>query len=204
MYPTGGASLAWLLPLFAMLPLLAACTPRYNWRDVDGPGGAYRVHLPSRPATMTRQIHIRGLPVAMTMQGARVDENAFTVGMMQLDGGQQRFEQRPERPLEQRPDQAPEQILLAMREQMLRNIGASPATPARDARIDRVDADGRKTGTIRAQAISASGTGKYAKLQLQARFVLWKGHALQIVAIGPTMEPEESSHFIESLRLVEE
>jgi hypothetical protein len=39
-------------------------------------------------------------------------------------------------------------------------------------------------------------------MQMFARFVLWEGHALQIVALGPGIDPEKAGHFLDSLRLV--
>src|SRR5690606_6357994 len=92
--------------------LLAACSPEYDWRDIRAPGGEYRVHLPATPVSMTRRIHLEALEVEMTMQGARVKDNSFTVAEVPL------------------PGLPAERILLAMREQMLRNIGAPPSLPA--------------------------------------------------------------------------
>lgn len=138
---------------------------------------------------MTRRIHLEGLAVDMIMQGARVNENSFTVAVVPL----------PSKPADT-VGMSPERILLAMREQMLRNIGAPPSTPVQGANVDLVDAGGNKVGAMQMQAISARGSGKHAAVELRARFALWQGHALQIVAIGPGIEPEQASHFLDSLR----
>ncbi len=174
--------------------LLAACSPEYDWRDIRAPGGEYWVQLPARPATMTRRIHLEGLAVDMSMQGARVAENSFTVALVPLpgSGGGQA----------EAAGMSAERILLAMREQMLRNIGALALTPTEDAEVDLVDAERRKVGALPVQAIGARGTGKHADMQMFARFVLWEGHALQIVALGPGIDPEKAGHFLDSLRLV--
>lgn len=181
------------LIVLAATVLLAGCTPDYDWRDIRAPGGEYWVHLPARPATMTRQIHLEGFAVEMTMQGARVDENAFTVALVALPGQ-----------TAEAAGMSPERILLAMREQMLRNIGAPVSTPPDVANVDLVGVDGRKVGTVQVQAITAKGTGKHADMELRARFALWRGHALQVVAIGPGIEPEQAGHFLDSLRLVQQ
>jgi hypothetical protein len=181
-------------PMLAVF--LVACSPEYDWRDIRAPGSEYWVQLPAKPATMTRRIHLEGLAVDMTMQGARVKDNAFTVALVPLpdqSGGQA-----------EAAGMSADRILLAMREQMLRNIGAPPATPSQEADVALVDADGRKIGVTQMHAISARGTGAHANMQMLARFVLWRGHALQIVAVGPGMGPEEAAHFLDSLRLVKQ
>lgn len=170
---------------------LAACSPEYDWRDIRGPDGSYWVQLPARPATMTRQIHLEGFEVEMTMMGAKVRDNAFTVAVVPLPGRQA-----------ETAGMTPERVLAAMREQMLRNIGASPSTPAETVAVDLVDADGGKAGQTQLQAISARGSGKHADMQLRGRFGLWQGRALQIVGIGPQLDPEQTEHFLDSLRLV--
>ena len=80
------------LRLFAMTAavaaawLLSACAPEYNWRDIRGSDGDYWVQLPAKPSTMSRRIHLEGYEVEMTMQGAKVRENAFTVARVPLPG----------------------------------------------------------------------------------------------------------------------
>ena len=66
--------------------LLSACAPEYNCRDIRGPGGDYWVQLPAKPAVMSRRIHLEGYEVDMTMQGAKVRQNAFTVAQVPLPG----------------------------------------------------------------------------------------------------------------------
>lgn len=171
--------------------VLAGCTPEYDWRDIRGPAGEYWVQLPSKPAVMMRRIHLQGFQVEMTMQGARVKENAFTVALVPL----------PSQPAEA-AGMSPEVILAAMREQMLRNIGAAPSTPTQVTAVDVVDLEGRKVGRMPLQAVSATGTGRHADLQMRGRFGQWRGHALQIVAVGPQLDPEQADHFLDSLRLV--
>jgi hypothetical protein len=89
-----------------------------------------------------------------------------------------------------------------MREQMLRNIGAPAATPTHEVDVDLVDASGRKLGQAQLQAVDTRGTGKNAGMEMHARFGVWQGHALQIVAIGPQLEAEQTEQFLNSLRLV--
>lgn len=180
-----------LLAGLAAALLLAGCAPEYDWRDVRGPGGDYWVQLPSRPATMTRRIHLEGAEVEMTMQGAKVGERSFTVASVPLPAS-----------AAEAAGMTPERMLVAMREQMLRNIGAPPTTPTQAVAVRLVDADGRDAGKTQLQSVSAGGTGKHAHMELHGRFGLWQGHALQIVVIGPQPDPQQTEHFLESLRLV--
>jgi hypothetical protein len=171
--------------------LLAGCAPEYDWRDIRGPGGDYWVQLPAKPAVLTRRIHLEGHEVEMTMQGAKVKENAFTVALVPLPASKA-----------EAAGMTPERMLAAMREQMLRNIGASTTTPTHEVDVALVDADGRKLGQAQLQAVTARGTGKHAAMEMHARFGLWQGHALQIVGLGPRLEAEQTAHFLDSLRLV--
>jgi hypothetical protein len=171
--------------------LLAACAPDYDWRDVRGPNGDYWVQLPARPATMTRRIHLEGVEVEMTMQGAKVGDSAFTVAVVPLPT-----------PDAEAAGMTPDRMLAAMREQMLRNIGAPPATPTHPVSVRLVDADGRETGKAQLQAVTARGDGKHAGMTLSGCFGLWQGHAVQIVGMGPDLDPEQTAYFLESLRLV--
>jgi|GEM_PF-276834 len=177
---------------------LAGCFPTYDWREIKAPGGEYRVHLPAKPATLSRQIHLEALAVEMTMQGARVEENTFTVAMVPVPAGSDgKANQSASGKAE-----SGEEILRAMREQMLRNIGAEPSTPSRPVAVIVVDDDGAKIGEVNAQEVAAVGSGKSVGLEMRARFVLWQGQALQIVAIGPRVDPEQAVYFLDSLRLV--
>lgn len=187
---------------------LAGCFPTYDWREIKAPGGEYRVHLPAKPATLTRQIHLETLAVEMTMQGARVEENAFTVAMVPVPAGsdgkanQSAAGDAASGPGESGQAEPGEEILRAMREQMLRNIGAEPSIPSRPVAVIVVDDSGTKLGEVKAQGVAAAGAGKSAGMEMRARFVLWQGQALQIVAIGPRVDPEQADYFLDSLRLV--
>jgi hypothetical protein len=64
--------------------LLAACSPKYDWREVRGGSAPFTVTLPGKPATHTRAIHLGDLPVTMTMTAAKVDQVTFAVGTAEL------------------------------------------------------------------------------------------------------------------------
>lgn len=72
-----------LLPLLLALSL-AACSPKYDWRDYRSNDAPYAVLFPAKPATQTRGIKLDQLDVSMTMSGADVDGVVFAVGSAQL------------------------------------------------------------------------------------------------------------------------
>ena len=178
----------------ATLSALAGCSPDFDWRELPAPGGEYRVQLPGRPAVMTRPIHLEGIPVEMTMQGARVGETSFTVAVVPLPGSGAAGSSAAV--------VGPDRVVAAMRAQMLRNIGAAPETPAREVEVDLIDADGRRVGRLAMQAVAADGVGRHAGTHLEARFGHWQGRALQAVVAGPPVAAAEVEQFFGSLRLL--
>ncbi|MGE0798412.1 MAG: hypothetical protein AB7G13_04390 [Lautropia sp.] len=166
------------------LAVLAACTPKYDWREAAPAGADYRVRLPARPATLSRRIHLEDLEVEMAMLGAQVDDVAFTVAVVPA------------------PAADAERIVNAMRTQMLRNVGAPVTAPITTVAVALIDRDGRALGQLPLQAVAADGSGSHAGKRIEARFGSWQGHALQAVIVGPPVDPQQSEQFFESLRLV--
>src|SRR5690606_17956379 len=62
----------------------AACTPDYNWRQAGSVDAGARVLLPARPASMSREVSLDGQAVEMSMEGARIDKQTFTVAWLAL------------------------------------------------------------------------------------------------------------------------
>lgn len=124
------APLLALAPVLLALVLLAGCNPTYNWREVAGPDASYRVLFPAKPATVTRDIDLDGLRVAMTMTAAEVEGATFAVGTAEA------------------PDTVRARAALAaMRLALARNIGASAGPIAADAQpTAAIDARGVRNG----------------------------------------------------------
>ncbi len=59
--------------------LLAACSPKYDWRELPAAGDAIRVTYPARPAEEVRDLQVEGMPLRMTMKAAEVDRAMFAV-----------------------------------------------------------------------------------------------------------------------------
>jgi hypothetical protein len=64
--------------------VLSACSPKHNWREVQGSNVPYSVLLPAKPASYSRPVNLDGLPVTMTMTAAEVDGVTFAVGTAEL------------------------------------------------------------------------------------------------------------------------
>jgi hypothetical protein len=178
-----GASVA-LLALAA-----AACTPAYNWREVAPDGAALRVMLPAKPASMAREIDLDGLPVTMTMHGARADEQTFVVAWVPL------------------PDADPatgERAVAAMAAGMLRNIGAGAdgAVERTERRLPLVDPRGARVGEQVALELIAGGTKPAPGTTLHAVFVARGARAWQAVALGTPLDADAAKTFVDSFALV--
>ncbi|MGV8898645.1 MAG: hypothetical protein ACOH2B_05275 [Burkholderiaceae bacterium] len=84
-FPFSPSVLRMRLPmLLVVLCLLAACSPRLNWRQVDGVDAPFAVLMPAKPSTLSRSIDLDGLPVTMSMTAAEVDGVTFAVGVIDL------------------------------------------------------------------------------------------------------------------------
>ncbi|MEO8598312.1 MAG: hypothetical protein ABI656_00610, partial [bacterium] len=84
-FPCTPSILRMRLPMLAVvLCLLSACSPRLNWRQVDGVDAPFVVLMPAKPSTLSRPIDLDGLPVTMSMTAAEVDGVTFAVGVIAL------------------------------------------------------------------------------------------------------------------------
>lgn len=121
---------------------LAACSPKFNWRDYSSQDAPFRAMFPEKPATHTRTVDLDGMKVEMTMTAADVDGTMFAIGTAEAPDA----------------DKA-EAALAAMKTALVRNIGATitsekagkasaqaGATAVRGAAID-IEAAGMRNGT---------------------------------------------------------
>jgi hypothetical protein len=96
------------LACVAFVSLVAACSPKFDWREVRGTNAPFVVLLPAKPASHTRTVNLDGLQVPMTMTAADVDGVTFAVGTAEL------------------PDAAQAaRALAAMKTALVRNIGGT-------------------------------------------------------------------------------
>ena len=171
--------------------LLTGCSPQLDWRESRLPGGEVLVQLPGRPASMTRQIHLRSEEIRMTMVGAEVEGQAFTVA---IAGGEEGIS-----------DDDIARRLDDMREQMLRNIATSfdSATESRQLPLPVLDGAGARRGTREAAFLDARGAPPHERIRMQAAFFTARRAAAQAVVIGQRFDELAARHFFASLRIVE-
>ncbi len=73
-----------VLMLAGLLPLLGACSPRHDWREVRLADGQARVLMPAKPSSRTRELPLGSLQVDYTLTVAEVDGTVFAVGHARL------------------------------------------------------------------------------------------------------------------------
>ncbi|HYC41503.1 MAG TPA: hypothetical protein VEB70_00795 [Noviherbaspirillum sp.] len=157
----------------ACIALLAACSPKFDWREVRGSAAPFVVLLPAKPASHTRTINLDGIEVSMTMTAADVDGVMFAVGTAEL------------------PDEArAQQALAAMKTALVRNIGGS-------VRKETVSAPGALPRTINIEAAGAESR------VLFGRFVANGRHIYQVIAVGKenALPPEAVDTFLTSFKI---
>jgi len=64
--------------------LVAACSPRYNWREVDVADGHVRAAFPDRVSTETRDLRLDTHTLRFTLATATVGEAVFAIGSAPL------------------------------------------------------------------------------------------------------------------------
>ncbi|MBO9353282.1 hypothetical protein GG851_04705 [Bordetella petrii] len=73
--------------LLGVALLVAACTPSYNWREMDVADGHAHAAFPAKVQTQTREIALGGQTLRFTLSMAEVDGAMFAVGHAPLPPG---------------------------------------------------------------------------------------------------------------------
>ncbi|WP_454692082.1 hypothetical protein [Achromobacter aloeverae] len=106
---------AGILPAMALAGMLAAllsaCSPTYDWRELEVADGAARAAFPARMRKESRDIALDGASLAYTLEAARVDQAVFAVGHASLAG---------------LPDARREALAKALVRALYRNLKAEP------------------------------------------------------------------------------
>ncbi|ASU40895.1 hypothetical protein hmeg3_23045 [Herbaspirillum sp. meg3] len=164
-----------LIVLICALALLAACSPKYNWREAHGDKVQFTVLLPAKPASFSRQIDLNGIAVAMTMTAAEIDDVTFAVGAAELADAAQ----------------AP-QALASMRTALINNIGGTArATPIPG-----------KTEGAQALDVVATGVARGRPMVLMARLIAKDKRIYQVLIVGEekAVTPENIETFFTSFK----
>lgn len=154
---------ATLLPLLT----LAACSPQYDWREIQSDRAPFAIAMPAKPSTFSRQIDLNGVKVLMTMTAVEVGKNTFAVGSAEL------------------PDAIQAQrSVAAMQTALLNNIRGS----IRQQKVLTMSGSAQKPGAIAVTEIEAISANKTAvdghPRILYARFAANDKHVYQLVATG--------------------
>lgn len=176
----------------ALLALMAACSPRLNWREQRPPAAGYVVALPDRPQTAVRQIAFEhpGGPVRaeMTMLSTGVGASLFAVGSVQLPA------------FAVQTPAALEATLAWFGDGLLRNVQATRPQPAEIGSPAGLGARQLRA----ARAFSAAGTaGGGRPARLAVRLYVVDDRLFQLVALGAEGEipPQALETFFDSFRL---
>lgn len=172
------------LTLASCAALLSGCSPTYNWREYLDPEGTYRVLMPGRVASLSREINLDGIVLTMSMSGALVDSTRFAVGTVRLPQAGQR-----------------DHVLAAMRTAMLRNLSAH-AHQIRPCEVPVIDASGHGRTRVEAQCMTAQGRVNDKPHAMEAMFVALETHAWQVVVIGEHIDSLQAQTLFEAFRIV--
>jgi hypothetical protein len=69
----------------AAILMLLACSPQFDWREVRGNDAPFRVLMPAKPASFSRDMQLAGLTLNMQMTAADAAGVNFAVGSVRLD-----------------------------------------------------------------------------------------------------------------------
>ena len=162
-----------LLAKVACIALLAACSPKFDWREVRGSAAPFVVLLPAKPASHTRTVNLDGIEVSMTMTAADVDGVTFAVGTAEV------------------PDEAKaQQALAAMKTALVRNIGGT-------VRKETASAPGTVPATIDIEVVGTESR------VLFGRFIANGRRIYQVIAVGKesALPREAADTFLTSFKL---
>jgi hypothetical protein len=162
---------------------MAACSPKYNWRDYNSPDAPYRIMFPAKPATYTRSVDLNGMKVDMTMTATEVDGAMFAVGSAQA------------------PDPAAAQAALnSMKIALVRNIGGT-ITSEKPSAVAAVG--GGQPNAAASSDVVADGVMNGVKMRLIGHFEARGNRFYQVVVMGPAkaIEQEQSEQFLSSFKL---
>jgi hypothetical protein len=147
-----------------LLAALAACSPDYNWRQVQNADAAFAALFPARPSSHAREVDLNGIRTNMSMTAAEVHGALFAVGSTELSS-----------PALVQP------ALDAMKTAMVRNIGGTIAS------------DKTVPGATPYNEVVANGSRNGRPVQLTARFAARKQRVYQAVVIAaPQDVPAEA------------
>ena len=169
--------------MFAATVVLAACSPRYDWREVHDKDGAYAVTYPAKPTQDARDVKFASGPLPMRMQAARVDAALFAVGVVTLPSDDATLRQT---------------VLTELQQGLLANVHEGGTAPAQVMVRQAGDAPALPGLAVSAQGMASDKAERY----VSARFVGRGNHVYQVVVMA-TKAPsrEQVDQFLDSFTL---
>ncbi|OZI77978.1 hypothetical protein CAL22_01865 [Bordetella genomosp. 12] len=154
--------------------LLAACSPRYDWRELDVADGRLRAAFPAKVQTDSRDLVLAGQALRFSLTSARVEGAVFAVGYAHL-------------PEALRGQPAARALGEALRRGLYANFGADPP--------DAAFVDG-------AEIEIHAGAGQ-PDAWLVARIWVTPGMLIEVMATGSSrsLSPEHAREFLRSAQL---
>ena len=173
--------------LVLLLAMLAACSPKYNWREMPAADGAIRVTFPARPKPDQRDVDIAGHTLPLAFDIAPVETSIFAVGRVTL----------PEAILADPAELAKgadafERVLLA-------NLRGT-LTYRKEITLRQAPADTRKLG--RAVELEVHGMVANTPSWLLGRVYLLGNQLIEVVALGreDELDRDSAQTFVQSVR----
>lgn len=162
---------------------LAACSPKFNWRDYNSPEAPFQVMFPDKPAVHTRSVDLDGMKVNMTMTAAEIDGTVFAVGTAEA------------------PDAAKaEAALAAMKTALVNNIGATVKSEKTAKSASMAGANATQGATI---DIDATGVKNGTPMRLVGHFESRNKRFYQVIVLGKEkdLSKENVEQFMSSFKL---
>jgi hypothetical protein len=171
----------------ALVAAVLACSPSYNWREVQNADGAYSVLLPAKPLVDERTLDIGGTPMKMRMQTADVGDVTFAIGVVTLPSEDPRLQS---------------QVLAYLQTGIARNLGAQPATHPVSVRAGVGGAAHTLSGTAMDVSGAAAGQPASDRRVIHARFAARGRHVYQAVVVSRSEPPpDQLEQFFDSWQL---
>lgn len=165
--------------------MLAACTPKMDWRDVRQENAGWQATFPGKPVTVSRKLapHNTHASVTLTLTSARIDDAMYAVGWI---------------------NDAKPGISKSLQEAMLANIEAKPESVRRTSasRQGMLMHDIRALGTMR---LDPAGPAVQARLWMRSVEIAAPASVrfIEIVVVGPAsqIKDDDAEQFLDSLQL---
>ena len=169
--------------MLAATMVLAACSPRYDWREVHDVEGAYAATYPAKPTQDAREVKFASGALPMRMQAARVDAALFAVGVVTLPNDDATLRQT---------------VLTELQHGLLANVNDGAAAPVQVMVRQAGDAPAIPGLAVSAQGMASDKTERY----VAARFV-GRGNRVYQVVVLATKAPakEQVDQFLDSFTL---